>query len=245
MNAKPCLARRLATGPLTAAFAAAAALASAANAASFDFSGALQAASLTGIPWVRVPINPPALEPAIGSVMWGSLETGSGAGTSQSGFTYLSSRDVGLLTFSFGDLELSSWQSPLEGAMGFERYTDTDGSSVPFTIRYDGTIIATGTSDYLYDEVDHIFDIAAVGSGQVTLTAPGADPAFFNEVMGLTGGSGQLQLQLHTFDPVDFGGNFSTTGTFSTTPVPEPEEYAAVAAAGLIGWAVWRRRQRG
>jgi len=242
MNAKPCSNRRLGTGPLATVLATAVALTSNAHAASFDFSGLLQADNLTGIPWVNVS-NPPTPEGQ--SLMWGSIETGSATGTSQSGFSYLEGKDPALLTFTFGDLELNTFQSPLVGAMGFERYTDNDGSSVPFSISYDGVVIAQGTSQYLYTEVDHISDLTAIGSGRVSLHTPGSDPAFYNEVFAITGGSRQLDVTLTSFFPVNDAGLFATTGSISATPVPEPEENAAVAAAGLIGWAVWRRRQRG
>ena len=43
---------------------------------------------------------------------------------------------------------------------------------------------------------------------------------------------------------------YATTGTWrfdmvtvNATPVPEPEEYAAMAAGGLLAFAIWRRRQ--
>lgn len=49
------------------------------------------------------------------------------------------------------------------------------------------------------------------------------------------------------------GGTAASTGNFSGlqidnivvsyTPVPEPEEWAAIAGAGLIGFALWRRRR--
>jgi hypothetical protein len=242
MNAKPCLARRFETGRLVTTIVTVAALSSAAHAALFDFSGTLQAASLTGIPWVNGS-NPPT--PEAQTWMWGSIETGSGTGTSQSGFSYLVGRNPALLTFTFGDLELDTHRSPGPGTMGFERYTDTDGSSVPFTISYNGVMIAEGTSEYLYDEVSHINDFTAVGNGRVTLHTPGSDPTFYNEVSAITGGTRQLDVTLRSFFPVNNAGLFVTTGSISATPVPEPEEYAAVAAAGLIGWAVWRRRQRG
>jgi hypothetical protein len=81
-----------------------------------------------------------------------------------------------------------------------------------------------------------------VGTGQVILTAPGADPSFYNEVLALTGGSGQLDLTLTGFFPVNDSGLFATTGSF--TAVPEPGEYAAVGAAGLLGLAIWRRKAK-
>lgn len=221
---------------------AAVALSVATHAASFDFTGLLQAANLTAIPWVNGS-NPPT--PELQFYMWGTIETGSGTGTSQSGFSYLVGKNPALLTFTFGDLELDTYQSPLIGAMGFERYTDTDSSSVPFTISYNGVMIAEGTSEYLYDEVDHISDLTAVGTGRVTLHTPGSDPTFFNEVSAITGGTRQLDVTLTNFDPVNNAGLFATAGSITATPVPEPEEYAALAAAGLVGWAVWRRRQRG
>jgi hypothetical protein len=203
---------------------------SSAGAASFSFGGDLRAGTGTAIPWVGP------------STMWGTIETGRGTGTSQDGFGYLASRNVGLLTFTFGDLELTSFQSPGPGSMGFERYTENDASVEPFTLRYGGVVIATGTSDFLYNEVSHSLDFTAVGSGQVTLTAPGSDPAFYNEVVALTGGSRILQVTLTSFDPVDNLGHFVTTGSF--TAVPEPQEYAALSAVALIGWAAGRRSGR-
>jgi hypothetical protein len=219
--------RRIATATATATVLL---LAGTGRAATFNFSGDLQAGNLTGNPWVLL------------SSMWGSIETGSGTGTSQSGFAYFNTHDISQLTFTFGDLELSSFASPGPGTPGFERYTDTDGSSVPFTIRYAGTTVATGTSVYLYDEVENSNDVTAVGTGQVILTAPGSDPTFFNEIMVLTGNTGQLDLVLTGFFPVNDQGLFATTGTF--TAVPEPGEYAALGALGMAGFALWRRRRQ-
>jgi hypothetical protein len=49
------------------------------------------------------------------------------------------------------------------------------------------------------------------------------------------------------------GGNGASTGNYtglqidnlvvSYTPVPEPEEWAAIVGAGLVGFALWRRRR--
>lgn len=201
-----------------------------AQAASFDFDGALQANNLTGQPWVA------------GSTMWGAIDTGSGAGNAQSGFDYLSSRDVHLLTFTFGDLELTSSQSPGLASAGFELYTEGDASVLPFTLKYNNAVIATGTSLFLRTEVDNSGDVTAIGTGQFQITAPGADATFYNEVMALTGGSGLCDVTLSTFFPVNGAGLFSTTGTITTAPVPEPDTWALVASGAILGFAILRRR---
>jgi hypothetical protein len=52
------------------------------------------------------------------------------------------------------------------------------------------------------------------------------------------------------YEPSNQAAAYATTGTWrfdmvtvNATPVPEPEEYAAMAAGGLLAFAVWRRRQ--
>jgi hypothetical protein len=156
----------------------------------------------------------------------------------------MTGKNPALLAFNFGDLELDTYQSPGIDMVGFEPYTETDGSSVPFTISYNGVMIARGTSGYLCDKVDHINDCTAAGTGRITLNTPGSDPAFYNEVSAITGGTRQLDVALTGFYPVNNAGLVATTGSISATPVPEPEN-AAGAAAGLVGWAVGRRPQRG
>lgn len=204
-----------------------------AQAASFDFDGNLQANNLTAQPWVA------------GSTMWGAIDTGSGTGNAQSGFDYLSSRDVHLLTFTFGDLELTSWQSPGLASAGFENYTEGDASVMPFTLKYDNAVIATGTSLFLRTEVSNNNDITALGTGQFLITAPGADATFYNEVMALTGGSGLCDVTLSSFFPVNGAGLFSTAGTITTAPVPEPDTWALVASGAILGFAILRRRWAG
>lgn len=53
-----------------------------------------------------------------------------------------------------------------------------------------------------------------------------------------------------TYEASNQASTYATTGTWRfdmvtimATPVPEPEEYAALAAGGLIAFAAWRRRQ--
>ena len=66
------------------------------------------------------------------------------------------------------------------------------------------------------------------GHFNLTFTAPG-DYTIGLEASGV-----------HAVD----GAVTSGTVNYSFTVVPEPEEYAALAAAGLLGFAVWRRSRR-
>jgi surface-anchored protein len=66
------------------------------------------------------------------------------------------------------------------------------------------------------------------GHYNLTFTAPG-DYTIGLEASGI-----------HAVD----GAVTSGTVNYSFTVVPEPEEYAALAAAGLLGFAVWRRSRR-
>jgi len=42
--------------------------------------------------------------------------------------------------------------------------------------------------------------------------------------------------------PTSTAPDISVSGTLALTAVPEPSEYAAMAGAGLVGFAIWRRR---
>lgn len=197
------------------------------RAASFDFSGVVHADSLTAIPWVGP------------STMWGAIARGSGTGTSQSGFTYFNTHAITDLSFSFGDLELSSHLSPGPAFAGFEVYTETDSVLVPFSIKLSGTEIASGVSLELTTHVSDSSDFVATGTGKFQVTTPGADPTFYNEVMTLTAGSGLFHADITSFAAVDIAGNFSSLGTM--TAVPEPSTFAAGTALALLGFAAVRR----
>ncbi len=200
----------------------------AAAGASFSYSGSLSPGGAGGGSWVD------------GQSMVTSIVVGTGTAANQSGFSYFNSRDIGLLTFQFADLELSNFQSPTVDAWGFMYFAEANGAAIPFRFLYDGTEIASGTTHHINLVVDNDTDLGASGDGAVTLTTPGSDPTFFNEVMAKTGGSGRFNIYLST-DAVPSGGVMAMGGTFVTAAVPEPEEYAAIASLGLMLWAVRRR----
>lgn len=49
-------------------------------------------------------------------------------------------------------------------------------------------------------------------------------------------------LDATMFSGADFQQSGYQVAQFTITPVPEPEDYAVVGAAGLVGFALWRRR---
>jgi hypothetical protein len=200
----------------------------AAAGASFSYSGSLSPGGAGGGSWVD------------GQSMVTSIVVGTGTAANQSGFSYFVGRDIGLLTFQFADLELSNFQSPTLDQWGFMYFAEANGAPIPFRFFYDGTEIATGITDHINLAVDNDTDLGASGDGAVTLTTPGVDPTFFNEVMAKTGGSGRFNVYLSS-DAVPSGGVMTMGGTFVTAAVPEPEEYAAIAGLSLVLWAVRRR----
>ena len=189
------------------------------------FFGQIQSADATANDWV------------LGSTMWGSIDTSSSTATSFVGFDSLDGLDPAKLTWTFGDLELTNFLEPTVGAAGFEVYTENDASIGLLEFFYDGVKWAEGTVDSLRVDVENSNDANAVGSGTATLTSAGADDAFYNEVVAISGGI--LTFELDAFDPVDANGLFNTSGTISA--VPEPETYALVSGLALIAFAYFRR----
>jgi hypothetical protein len=197
------------------------------NGASVQFSGTtFMSDTSENIPWV------------LGSVMFESLDSGTATGTSQQGFTFFETNNVNLLTWTFGDLELSSFQSPGVATPGFEIYTETDGNEVPFTLDYDSSVAAVGVVSWLRVDVSNSSDLAATGTAEVILQNPGSDPELFNEIMSLSGNTGILYFTINEFDPVSFG-QFASTGSF--TVVPEPSTFASLAGAFILAYVLRRR----
>lgn len=173
--------------------------------------------------------------------MWGSVETAGGTGSSTSGFASLAALNPSLITFSLGDLELSSHLSPGTSTSGFEYYSEVDASVTPFNLYYDGALWATGTTSFLQSDVANKNSTTATGTGAVYLTAPGLDPAFYNEVMNITGGTGLLQIAVSNFSAVDNAGNFTMVGSLAATPEPSR---LLLLGLGLLPTLLRRRPSR-
>jgi MYXO-CTERM domain-containing protein len=85
--------------------------------------------------------------------------------------------------------------------------------------------------------------VPAVGAGTtatLSFTLPVLGTVNLNTRSQTFTGSGTATLGVPQTIRLFDGGTQVLTGSF--TPVPEPETYAAVAALGLVGYGVWRRR---
>jgi len=201
---------------------------STAQAAYIDYNGTVKADTTTSIPWVA------------GSTMWGAVEDGTGTGTFSSGFASLNGLDISLFTFTFGDLELTSYLSPTSVA-GFEYYSEGDGSVEQMHFYYDSNLWASATLNFLQVDVDNKDDTSATGFGTANLSSAGVSNAFFNEVMALTGGSGLLNFDVYDFTPVNKTGDFTSIGRITVSSVPLPAAFWLFAPV-MLGIMKFRRK---
>ncbi len=90
----------------------------------------------------------------------------------------------------------------------------------------------------------------ATGSVKSLLTAPGAEnttPSNFSSTPGA-----YIRSDLYEYEPGSAGTSalylgaftFANDGTAYFTPVPEPQEYAAIFGVALVGLAVWRKTRK-
>lgn len=77
-------------------------------------------------------------------------------------------------------------------------------------------------------------------SNQIPLFLTGGNVVFSNSRTQGFSGTGTATINVPQTITLNDGNGAVLTGTF--TPVPEPETYAAVAALGLVGFGLWRRR---
>jgi hypothetical protein len=114
-----------------------------------------------------------------------------------------------------------------------------DNNEAPFPALFpnDGGILGTPGNQWVRVAVEET-------GGNVRMTMNGTE--VFNVAnTGPTSGSVFIGYQ----DPfsgslADPATSFAVFDNVSVTAVPEPEEYAAVAASALIGFALWRRSRR-
>jgi hypothetical protein len=174
-----------------------------------------------------------------GSNMYLFITSGDATGATQSGFTTIP--DVTLLTWSFDDLDLVVGESISPGAAsaGLEVYRDTDSSS-NLQFFYDGALWLTGLITEYQVMVDNNADFNAVGEGYAVITGSTvAGTDLYNEILSLTGGSGNLTFSATNFAAVA-AGHFQSPGAVSA--VPEPADVASLLGLAALG-CVWYRRR--
>jgi|688.fasta_scaffold414608_2 hypothetical protein len=223
------------------------------SAASFSFDGSLRSSDNTAPP------NPPLIVvpiPGLGDVpfyAWKQVDNGQGTVSAHAGFGSLGGVPAADLTFEFGDLELL--QLDFGANTATETYGEADAGARFFNLYLQGNKIATGMDFSLSivtdtDRNSPNFTLAT-GTGSVTLQSVGGH-GFVDDLTAIQG-SPVLNLSISSFTSPVFVANpipgvdrapqyfndYTIAG--AGTAVPEPEAYAALAAAGLVGWATWRR----
>jgi autotransporter-associated beta strand protein len=168
-----------------------------------------------------------SLTSATNGVTVGSGATLAGTGSIAGPTTLSSGGFVAPASGSIGTLSLASFTfnggGTLNLGLGSGSSSDTLAITGAFTKGSAGTYTIdfgnTGTAGNTYT-------LATFGSGNTTF-ASGNDFTFANLASGVAG----------TFSLS------STALTFSTTAIPEPATYAALAGLGILGMAVYRRRR--
>lgn len=190
--------------------------------ARIEYSAITQNGNITGHDWV------------LGSKMWGSIESGTSTATHIEGFSSLAGLNPSLLTWTFGDLELTSFLEPTADTAGYEIYSESDSNVIPLNFYYGGNLLASGT---VYDITVHVAnanDVNAAGVATGRIESPGSDDAFFDEIMGFTGGSGLLSFTIGEFYSMSSSGQFGSSGVLTfTAPVPAPEGASTALCLGF------------
>jgi hypothetical protein len=203
------------------------------------YSGTAQTSGLTSLPWVH------------NTFMAQDVTSINVTATGQAGFTSLSSLDLGLVQFTFTTMHLVPAESlsPGTSSEGFELYRPPAPASNSFLVTYNGQAFASGYTDFFRIVVPNSSANTASGSGRAFLSAGAGDgTAFYNEVMALTGNTGQLEFVATSFaassyNPLTGSGTYTSNGVLAV--VPEPSTYAAIAGGVALLGAWWHRRRAG
>ena len=166
--------------------------------------------------------------------------------------------DITLLTWEFGPMSLtgigvgdSATVSPGDATAGFEdyRYDDQNGAAaVNLTFYYDNDEWLSGYVTRFLITVPNRFNPNATGTGTAYITDKTAEGTnFYNEIMSITNGSGELAFSANNFVSTTGSDPESFTSTGSVTivsAVPEPATWTALAGIAVLGLACFRRRGR-
>jgi hypothetical protein len=169
-----------------------------------------------------------------------NIHNGAGTVTSAVGSTSLQGTAPGDVTFTYGDLEQVAFSNP--AGTTTQEYGEGDASQNFIQLFLSGNLIASGVYESLTIVTDSNPSSSnlglATGMGSVLLTAPGADPSFYNEVLSLTGGRMQFIVDqfiatafVENQDPNLVTADFATTGRFEV--IPEPST-AMLLLTGLL-----------
>lgn len=219
------------------AFVATALFATVASAQQIDVAGTVTAVNANPGLGVLAQVGPATFYPYTG------LSTGSGTASGITDFTSLDGVLPSRITYEFALMDLTTFVSGGVGGTSVEIYTPGVGSTFRFML--DGATLATGEVQSL--QIDTNYDTgAATGFGYVTLSAPGLNPAFFNEINMLTGGTNRVDFAISNFSAL--GGDlssfvFASSGNFTVTAVPEPASAAAIFGVAALVLVLKRRRR--
>jgi hypothetical protein len=172
-----------------------------------------------------------------------SVSAGNGSATAIGGFSSLVGVTPSTFTYAFTSLNLTAYAG---GGPGDSVETYTPGGGSTFTFSVNGTPIASGEVVSLTVTTGYSTG-TATALGYFHLTTAGSDPAFYNEVSALTGGTNILTLDVPGvfFDLGDLSAaTFHVPGTFSVTAVPEPATVALGLGLAVLATTVYRRRTR-
>ena len=148
-------------------------------------------------------------------------------------------------------------QGTLPGTAGAQFSLSTEGSSsvaLSFQIRHSNT--SANTERVLWSSDGQVFTEAARFT--ITPAATGTGETWYQRSVDLPSSAAhQPNLAVRIVSDFDWGSesrymasrlgsSYSTAGTWrldnvSFSAVPEPEEYAAISALGLVGFGFWRR----
>ncbi|MEL0059338.1 MAG: hypothetical protein VW711_04240, partial [Verrucomicrobiales bacterium] len=152
--------------------------------------------------------------------MYLNVEEGTATANSINHLHSLEGLDPNLLTFSFDSgsparLSLTDSLSPGAASEGYEVYTNPTGIPVILTFTYDLDSWATAEVLEITTHVTDWLDDDATGKVRAVLT--GGDSAFYEELMFLSDGSGELDFTFDSFYPVSnpLDDLFASIGSFT------------------------------